>query len=109
MKHCDNYQLAPLFIRLLPTREPVLEAGCGSGRWVAWLTRAGVVGLDWSVALCERAEQAVPEASFVVGDLRSTPFDDDEFGSITGARCRGALREGPSPVLYTGLPQRQFE
>ncbi len=81
---CDHYELAPLFQRWLPAHQPILEAGCGSGRWVAWFAAQGwnSAGLDWSGELCHRAQSEIPSARFVQGDLRATPFADNEFGSI---------------------------
>lgn len=81
---CDHYELVPLFRRWLPAYQPILEAGCGSGRWVAWFGAQGwnASGLDWSGELCHRAQSEIPSARFVPGDLRATPFADNEFGSI---------------------------
>ncbi len=98
---CDRYELAPVFRLLLPGREPVLEAGCGSGRWVAWLTRLGVeaVGLDWSAALCERLRRELPGVRVVPGDLRSMPFGDDEFGAALALGSVEHVAEGPERCL----------
>lgn len=30
--HCDHYELADYFRKWLPDYQPILEAGCGSGR-----------------------------------------------------------------------------
>jgi hypothetical protein len=48
LKHCDSDELVPLFKRYLPCNQPILEAGSGSGRWVAWFMKNGwhSVGLD---------------------------------------------------------------
>ncbi|MEI6704513.1 MAG: class I SAM-dependent methyltransferase, partial [Deltaproteobacteria bacterium] len=66
--HCNHYELAPLFKTYLPGHEPILEAGCGSGRWVAWFMQQGwqAVGLDWSAELCERAGKEIPQGRFIV-------------------------------------------
>lgn len=101
LAHCDHYELAPLFLRLLPAHQPILEAGCGSGRWVGWFVRQGwqSTGLDWSEALCERARQNVPGGTFVSGDMRAMPFKDNSFGSIISLGAIEHSVEGPLASL----------
>jgi SAM-dependent methyltransferase len=84
IRNCDHYELAPLFEKWLPSHQPVLEAGCGSGRWVAWFVRHGwrATGLDWSEALCARARKEIPGGEFIAGDMRKMPVPDGTFGSI---------------------------
>lgn len=41
IQHCDQYEIVDLFKKFLPGHQPILEAGCGSGRWVAWFTKKG--------------------------------------------------------------------
>lgn len=96
--HCDHYELVDFFKKWLPTHQPILEAGSGSGRWVGWFTKRGwqAVGLDWSTTLCERARLAIPEARFEVGDMREMPFDSGEFGAIVSL---GAIEHSPEGPL----------
>jgi len=98
---CDQYKLASVFMEWLPSRQPFLEAGCGSGRWVAWFISKGwnAVGLDWSEALCQRARQEVPCARFESGDFRNMPFRDHEFGSIVALGSVEHSIEGPVAAL----------
>lgn len=99
--NCDKYELVPLFGRCLPENQPILEAGCGSGRWVAWFNNHGwkAVGLDWSQACCERARNYIPEARFEVGDMRAMPFADGEFGAIVSLGAIEHSPEGPERSL----------
>lgn len=95
--HCDHYELAAYFKKWLPEHQPILEAGCGSGRWVAWFVKNGwsAVGLDWSEKLCERARSAIPGSHFEVGDMRGMPFVDGEFGAIISLGAIEHTAEGP--------------
>ncbi len=101
VSQCDRSELSPLFERWLPENQPVLEAGSGSGRWVAWFLRKGwsTVGLDWSEALCARAQTEIPGSSFESGDMRKMPFDDCEFGAIVALGSIEHVPEGPANVL----------
>lgn len=98
---CDNNELVPLFERWLPENQPVLEAGSGSGRWVAWFLRKGwsAVGLDWSEALCARARAEIPGSRFESADMRTMPFYDGEFGAIVALGSIEHVSEGPANVL----------
>jgi len=97
----DRYELGPLFKRWLPQYEPIPKAGCGSGRWVAWFLNQEwtTAVLDWSEALCARARAAVPNGRFEAGDIRSMPFEDNEFGSIGSLGAIEHTIEGPYDSL----------
>lgn len=72
------------FMDALPIRTPVLDAGCGSGRDLAWLTEHGVdaIGLDRSQGMLSVASRTAPGAGLVQGDLRRLPFDSSTFGGV---------------------------
>ncbi len=99
--HCDHYELSGYFKKWLPEYQPVLEAGCGSGRWVAWFVKNGwrAAGLDWSEACCSRARQEIAGARFEVGDMRDMPFEDGEFGAIVSLGAVEHTQEGPMQSL----------
>jgi len=101
LANCEHYELTPLFRRLLPAHQLILEAGCGSGRWVGWFARQGwqATGLDWSEALCARARQSVPGATFVVGDMRALPFGAGAFGAVVSLGAVEHVAEGPLAAL----------
>ncbi|MFF5173421.1 class I SAM-dependent methyltransferase [Micromonospora sp. NPDC000089] len=67
-----------------------LDAACGTGRHAAHLIARGhtVVGVDSSPAMLDRARVNVPEAGFVVGDLRRLPVPD---GAVDLVVCGLAL------------------
>src|SRR5687768_336654 len=73
---CADYELTPLFMELLSPHQPVLEAGCGSGKWMHFFKRRGIdaVGIDWSEALQSRSREYDPTVAFDTGDLRALPY-----------------------------------
>lgn len=99
--NCDQYELVSRFKKCLPGHEPILEAGCGSGRWVAWFIKQGwrATGLDWSAALCERAQHEIPDGQFVQGDMRKMPFADESFGALVSLGAIEHALEGPMGLL----------
>lgn len=98
---CDSYELAPLFRELFAGRRAVLEAGCGSGRWCAWLHAQGIAadGVDWSQALCDRAAREIPGSRFFACDMENTGLPD---GSYDGLLALGSIEHaaaGPRNTL----------
>jgi demethylmenaquinone methyltransferase/2-methoxy-6-polyprenyl-1,4-benzoquinol methylase len=62
--------------------DAVLDACCGTGDLARAALRAGAsraVGVDFSVAMLERARRKVPAAEFISGDVLALPFPDGEF------------------------------
>jgi len=98
---CENYELAPLFLRLFRERQPVLEAGCGSGRWCGWFHKHSIQsdGIDWSKELCVRAAREIPSSRFVVCDMRNVPLPDCSYGGVIALGSIEHAVEGPQAVL----------
>lgn len=97
----------PLFEGALAALSPVagkslLDAGCGSGLFLALAQQAGAraTGLDAAEGLAEIARGRAPGADVRVGDLEQLPFDGRSFDLVTAfnslqyaADPRAALRE----------------
>ena len=98
---CDHHEFVDLFKEWLPQHQPILEAGCGDGRWVAWFVKHGwkASGLDWSENLCARAREVIPGGEFKSGDMRNMPFRDGEFAAIVALGSIEHTVEGPEGSL----------
>ncbi len=98
---CDAYELAPLFLDLFRGNQPVLDAGCGSGRWVGWLVKNGIAahGVDWSECLCDRAAQQIPGGRFLACDMAHTPFAAGAYGGILALGSLEHAVQGPGKAL----------
>jgi SAM-dependent methyltransferase len=101
VRTCDDYELAGIIKDVLGSSQPILEAGCGSGRWCVWLDRRGIAsdGVDWSASLCERAQKIAPQRRFVACDMTATPFDDSSYGSILALGSVEHDPAGPQKAL----------
>lgn len=121
----------PATTSLLPAvdGERVLDAGCGTGAYSAWLVERGadVVGVDVSETMLAHARDAVDDdaAEFVQGDLGGPLAfaDDGEFDGVVSALALGyvadwdsvfaefrrVLDPGGFLVFSTGHPLDQFE
>ena len=95
-------------VTTLSGAERILDAGTGSGHWLAVVGRARprteLVGLDLSPAFLEIAQRKTarlrPQPRFVLGDMTDTPFPDGSFDAVMCAwvldtlpDVAGALRE----------------
>ena len=96
----------------------VLDAGCGSGIPAAAhvADRVSVTGLDFSARQLSLADERVPDATLVQGDMTALPFRDDAFDALYSlyavihvpwerhrdcfAEFRRVLRDG-APVVVT--------
>jgi SAM-dependent methyltransferase len=104
----------------------VLDAGCGTGGYTAWLLDQGasVVGVDVSEEMLAKARETVDgRADLQRADLGAPlPFDDDSFDGVLSALALGyvrawretfaefsrVLRPGGFLVFSVGHPMDQF-
>lgn len=70
--------------------EPVLDAACGTGRHLVYLSEGGraVIGVDLSEAMLAEASRKLPEADLRRGDLRRLELEDQV---VAGAVCALSL------------------
>lgn len=73
------------FLTSLTEPQCILDAGCGQGTPVLRRLQAigTAVGVDFSRTQLVLAEESVPAASHVQGDMRNLPVRDDAFDAIT--------------------------
>ena len=92
----------PVVWSLLDSVPPgrALDAACGTGRHARQLVRLGhdVVGVDLTPEMVGRAADNVPEATFLEGDLRAIPADDEHFDLAVCALALAHLPELDAPV-----------
>ena len=60
-----------------------LDAGCGSGSYVAYASKRGItaVGLDIVPEAMKKAQKSC-NGHFIIGDVRDLPFDDEYFDYV---------------------------
>ncbi len=75
---------------------PLLEVGCGYGRWFElWGRKARpFVGMDFTLSLISRARARHPEALWVVADARHLPFRAGAFEGICSVKVLQFLPRG---------------
>jgi SAM-dependent methyltransferase len=101
----DFYGGRPIILKHVPRSGPVVEAGCGLGRWVFLLERLGldVEGVEGRPQTAEAAVAWAREnglgAHILQGDVRHLPY---ESGTLAGYLSFGVVEhfpKGPEDVL----------
>ncbi len=72
------------FMELLPPGGTILDIGCAAGRDSNTFIKNGfvVTGIDYSNALIKRAQKNVPNATFLVQDIRNLDLPEKSFDGI---------------------------
>jgi len=92
--------LAFLARHLVPDA-PVLEAGCGPGRFLYWLRERGyrAVGVDRSLAALTAAHRYSADFALALADARRLPFRTAAFGTCLSFGVVEHFPEGPDECL----------
>ncbi len=92
-------------LRHLQNAVPLLEVGCGYGRWFELWGNKGrpFVGVDFAFSLVKRARAKYPQAFWVVADTRYLPFDSGVFGGLCSVKVLQFLPEEERPQAIAEL------
>jgi len=92
----------PIFRRLLGDGgRRILEAGCGTGRWMALFREFGntVFGVDHSMEQLRFAKARAPEFGLAAADVLSVPFRASTFDAVFSSYVAEHFRAGPGAAL----------
>ncbi len=97
---CANDEDAYIREHLDVVDGPVLDVGCGAGRWTRTVCEYvgvdRVIGLDLSVAMLAAIGAALPDMCLVRSSALQLPFLDATLGAVN---CSNALQLFPDPHL----------
>src|SRR5947209_4782708 len=95
--------LGPLIDRL-PPGAAVLDLGCGGGQRLGQLAQHfTVTGVDISREQVRRAQQAVPKARVLLGDMTRLVFPPSSFDAVTAFYALTHLPHGEFPALLVRI------
>jgi SAM-dependent methyltransferase len=88
-----HQQFLQEFLSLLPVNSRILDAPCGTGRYIPFLLEKGhsVVGIDQSEGMLERAKAKFPTMEFEKLGLQEMTYQ----GLFDGAICMDAMENVP--------------
>ncbi len=104
LKHCEHRELRTHLLEVLgQMKDPfVVEAGCGVGAWVAYLSRNGirrVVGVDNYAPALEELKRHMPAGLVMEADVRDLPFTDDSVDVCISLGVVEHFPDGPTPLI----------
>jgi SAM-dependent methyltransferase len=93
--------LLPHIVNSLKKDDKIIEAGCGMGQWVIYLSDCGydITGLDFSEPVVEKLQILYPEKKFLIGDITKFEFQDNTFDAMLSWGVVEHFIEGPSVPL----------
>ena len=97
----EHKLITPVLHRHLPRTGLLLDAGCGTGKWVAHLHRLGyrVVGLDLSREALAVARRDAPGAPLALADTQRAPIRDASVDAVLSLGVVEHDERGPQAGL----------
>ena len=101
LESCDTDPLSPYILKYFTRSGRILEAGCGSGRYVKYLHDRGYdcVGIEYNQTTVENVKKKWPEIKIIAGDVEQMPFDDNSFSGILSVGVVEHFQDGPQKPL----------
>lgn len=105
----DYYGLRRWILKYVPRHGKVIEAGCGLGRWVFYLSKLGVKieGLDFSKQtiyyLNQWKKQYNFSVNFVQGDVSKLPYEENSLSGYISLGVMEHFIEGPIVPIREAL------
>ncbi len=93
------------FVAALPAKGEVLDLGCAYGRDLRTFVDLGLsaVGIDGSEVMVGKAQELVPEAKVMVGDVRKLPFNVEQFVGVWASNIFVHLPKSDMPAALKGI------
>lgn len=81
---CERDEVSGLIAAHLDKSGPILESGCGAGRYVKYLSERGwdVTGLEYAQDTVDMVRRRWPELKVIQGDVADSPFPDNHFAGM---------------------------
>jgi SAM-dependent methyltransferase len=98
---CNWDPITPHIFKYFSPPGPILEAGCGSSRFVKFLYDKGYDcrGIEYSNKTVEDVKDKWPELQVIEGDVRKMPYPDNMFKGIISIGVVEHFEEGPEKAL----------
>lgn len=98
ISNCPGEPVTPFIFRYFKPGSRLLEAGCGSGRFVYWLNEKGydIEGLEISEDTVATLHRIYPQLKITQGDVRKLPYPDNSFDGILSLGVIEHVIEGMS-------------
>ena len=101
LESCEWDPLLPYTLTYFTPPGPVLEAGCGAGRFVKYLHDRGFDcrGIEFNETTVKNVKNKWPELQVVQGDVERMPYADNTFEGLLAVGLIEHFEPGPEKVL----------
>jgi SAM-dependent methyltransferase len=101
LKSCEWDPLTPYVHKYFTPPGPVLEAGCGSGRFVKYLHDRGFDcrGIEFNAETVRNIRVKWPQLQIVQGDVLEMPYAEATFAGVLAIGLIEHFEDGPERVL----------
>lgn len=98
---CEKDELWEIIKKFTGLDNKIIDAGCGLGRWVIFLSNKGydILGVDNFKEVIERLRQVDERLKLRMADVRKLPFKDKEFDVYLSFGVVEHFEEGPMEAL----------
>jgi SAM-dependent methyltransferase len=98
---CPRRSIERVFRDYLPKDAPILEAGCGLGAWVVYLSERGydIAGIDNDASVIDRLKAWSPTLRVSCGDIRKLRYEDGALGAAISLGVMEHFEEGCEDAL----------
>ncbi len=98
---CQDRTITPYFFDLLPRDAEILEAGCGLGAWVVFLSKHGyrIAGIDHDAHVIKQLKQWDAGLQVSSGDITQLPYADNQLHAYISLGVVEHFEQGPEPAL----------
>ncbi len=113
LKSCDKDEATPYMLRHLPKSGKIVEAGCGLGRFVKYLSDKGydIEGIEYSEETVRNVKKIAPELNIIQGDIINMPYRTESVDGIVSlgviehfiSGCNEPLKEMYRVLKYGGI------
>lgn len=99
--NCQSDGLLPIFQKFLTKKQQILEAGCGLGKWVIYLTKLGydIEGVDNYAPGIKKIKTYDHKLKARVGDVEKLPYKDESFDTYLSFGVVEHWEDGPKRPL----------
>lgn len=98
---CRQETVTPVILKWLPRTGRTLEAGCGNGRWVVFLSGHDrqIVGIDYCAEGLQQLKKEVAGALVATALVETMPFRDGTFSAVFSHGVIEHIEKGPLLAL----------
>jgi len=95
------HTIVPFFQRYLPREGRILEAGCGLGRIIIYLSKGGynIEGIELNEDAVRKVKDFDKNLKIIVGDILKMSYEDNSFDAVISLGVIEHFEEGPQKAL----------